>query len=276
MSNILQFPSEPNRRPGFQAVRSTYSLREISRQFGLSESLIRRWTRDGLVPALSPSATSAPGELSYDFSALKRFRRVRELRAQGVRLEQIERELRGQLNLFQTQQAGLIPLPIQRTPFEEALLLYDAGDPRAAEVFRLAIQETDCVADAYCNLGILAFESERMDEAFDCFTRSLKEDPRHFESHYNLANLYLEIGNHRLAKEHYEIAAKLEPSFPNLYFNLGLAHALQSDLADAVLALRKYCEVVPTDEAQPALDLIGNLERAISLHAVSLTAKKTS
>jgi tetratricopeptide (TPR) repeat protein len=272
MSNVLQFPSEAARRPAFQAVRSSYSLREIARQFGLSETLIRRWTREGLIPATA----IASGDLRYDFSALKRFRRVREMRAQGMSLDQIALELRGQLNLFPESQSELISLPIRVTPFEEALLLYDAGDPRAAEVFEKAIAAGDCVADAYCNLGILSFVGGRMDEAFDYLTRSLKEDPRHFESHYNLANLYLEIGDHRLAREHYELAAALEPSFPNLYFNLGLTQALGGDLQAALAALRKYCELVTEDERATCLDLISHLERAVASRAGAVPAQKSS
>jgi tetratricopeptide (TPR) repeat protein len=271
MSNVLQFPSESARRPGFQPVRSTYSLREISRQFGLSEALIRRWTRDGLIPA---PAGNQGDEIRYDFGALKRFRRVREMRAQGISLEQIERELRGQLSLFQAEKSALIRLPIQCTPFEEALLLFDSGDARAAEVFERAVREGDCVADAYCNLGIIAFGAGRMDHAFDCLTRSLKEDPRHFESHYNLANLYLDMGDYRLAKEHYEMAATLEPSFPNLYFNLGLSQALRGDLPAAAAALRRYCERVGEEERASVADLIATLERAIA--SPSVPAQKTS
>ena len=95
-------------------------------------------------------------------------------------------------------------------------------DDRAEELYRRAIAEGDLVADAYCNLGIIASQAGRIAKAFDCFTKSLEHHSRHFESHYNLGNLYLEGDNLRLAKMHYELAAKINPTFPNLYFNLGL------------------------------------------------------
>ncbi len=37
-------------------------------------------------------------------------------------------------------------------------------------------------------------------KAFDCFTVSLAKDPWHFESHYNLGNLYLDKEDFHLAK----------------------------------------------------------------------------
>ena len=269
MSNLLQFPSGAARRSGLQAVQATYTLKEISRQFGLSETVLRRWTLEGLIPG----ASSPDGSVRYTFSALKKFRRVREMRAAGMSLERIGLELRGQLNLFEDKQPGLLSLPVARTPFEEGLLLYDAGDVRAAQFFRKAIAEQDCPADAWCNLGILAFRDGKTDEAFDCLTKSLKEDPRHFESHYNLANLYLEIGDHRLAKEHYTIAAAIEPNFPNLYFNLGLTQTLRGELAEALASLRAYCKMI-TDEQEraPALDLIASIEQALSSHTANAPA----
>ena len=56
------------------------------------------------------------------------------------------------------------------------------------------------------------------------FTLSLKNDPRHVEAHYNLANLYYDAGDLQLAKLHYEAAAQIEPGFSLVYFNLSLVY----------------------------------------------------
>ena len=135
-----------------------------------------------------------------------------------------------QLNLFTPASSGqVLHLPRNVNPFEEALLLDEHGDRRAGESYLRAISEGDCVADAYCNLGILESQAGRTAKAFDCFTKSLEHDPRHLESHYNLANLYFEVGDLRLARMHYEMAPELDPSFPNIYFNLGLVLAMDKD-----------------------------------------------
>ena len=81
------------------------------------------------------------------------------------------------------------------------MLLDEREDRRAADSYRRAIAEGDCPADAYCNLGIIESKAGRMAKAFDCFTKSLEHDPRHFESHYNLGNLYFEEDNLRLAQD---------------------------------------------------------------------------
>jgi tetratricopeptide (TPR) repeat protein len=163
----------------------------------------------------------------------------------------------GQLNLFA---GGKILKLSQLSTFEEALMLDEQNDKKAARVQYLrAIDQQDCIADSYCNLGIIESQEGNYPKAIDCFTRSLKSDPRHCEAHYNLANLYAEVGNYALAKIHYEIAIELEPSFPNSYFNLGLTLAMLKQYADAVKVLGTYRELSPEEEWQQANDLIANL-----------------
>jgi tetratricopeptide (TPR) repeat protein len=260
MGRILRFPSDAPSKFGFQAVKATYTVPEISEQFGLHERYIRRWTREGLIQTASPSEA---GELRYDFRALRQFRLVRELRGQGSTLKQIDAVLRGQLNLF-PEPGQLIRLPVRLSPFEEALLLHERGDSRAAESYWKAIQDEDYVADAYCNLGILEFEGARVTKAFDCFANSLKHDPRHFESHFNLGNLYFESGDLRLSRLHYEMAAEVEPSFPHLYFNLGLVHATAGDLRAAIASLEQYKQLASEADGSKADDLLANLATAVA------------
>ena len=95
---VISFPSPVPSKADYQRVKSSYSIKEIKQLFGLSEKTIRRWTEQGIIQASSP----AP-DFVYDFQALTQFRRVRELRAQGHSLRQIEAELQGQLNLFRVE-----------------------------------------------------------------------------------------------------------------------------------------------------------------------------
>ncbi len=168
-----------------------------------------------------------------------------------------------QLNLFSQPKTKIFNLGPNLGPFEEALMLDERGDTQAAAVYARAIEENDCVADAYCNLGIIESQNGNTAKAFDCFTTSLKNDPRHFESHYNLGNLYFDAGDLRLAQVHYEIAVEMEPTFPNVYFNLALVQAMSDDLRAAVGALGKYRELVTEDEGKKADDLLFNLKQSL-------------
>jgi len=181
-----------------------------------------------------------------------------------VKRKKQDAESKGQLNLFSPRlsSAKVLNLPAKGTVFEQALLLDEQNDSKAHELYQKAIEIGDCVADAFCNLGIIESRANRTDEAFDCFTRSLREDPRHWESHYNLANLYFEIGTLKLAREHYEIAAKIEPSFANIYFNLGLLLAMSEEIDVAINALSRYKDLVSEQDRHHADDLLDSLKRS--------------
>src|SRR5438552_6619861 len=172
------------------------------------------------------------------------FKRVRKRAKAG--------ESPDQLHWFPQTTAQILDFGSELGRFEQALMLDERGDPKAAELYTKAIAEQDCVADAYCNLGIIESQKGNTTKALDCFTTSLKYDPRHCEAHYNLGNLYFEVNDLRLAQIHYEMAVELEPSFPNVYFNLGLVQAINNDLGAAVSSLNKYQELVPAEEGRIA------------------------
>src|SRR5215470_256265 len=86
-----------------------------------------------------------------------------------------------QLHLFPQPTAKILDFVSALSRFEQALLLDDRGDLKAAELYQLAIAEGDCVADAYCNLGIIESKQGHTVNAFKHFINSLKHNPQHFE-----------------------------------------------------------------------------------------------
>jgi tetratricopeptide (TPR) repeat protein len=169
-----------------------------------------------------------------------------------------------QLHLFPAPTAQILNFRPNLSRFEQALLFDERGDLQAAELYKQAIQDDDCVGDAYCNLGIIESQKGNTAKAFDCFTTSLKCNPRHSEAHYNLGNLYFDINDFRLAQVHYEMAAEVDAAFPNVYFNLALVRAINNDLGAAVAALTKYQELAPHDEGRNADELLENLKKSLA------------
>jgi len=252
-NKVLSFPSPVPSKADYQRVKSAYTVREIKQLLGLSERTIRRWTEQGIVQA---SASSESNELTYGFQALTQFRRVRELRSQGQTMRQVEAELQGQLSLFRVQEARIARL---LTPFEEALVLHEQGDPKAAEYYLEAISEGDNVGEAYCNLALISLERGDAAKALDQLTQSLKHDPRHVEAHYNLGNLYYDHGDFSLARLHYEAAVQIEPAFSLVYFNLALVYHRLGNVTAAADALTRYRELEPDDKD---IEALGDLLRA--------------
>jgi tetratricopeptide (TPR) repeat protein len=253
---VLSFPSPVPAKADYQRVKSTYSIREIKQMFGLSERTVRRWTEAGIIYAAPVADTE---EVTYDFQALTMFRRVREMRTQGLTIKQIEAELQGQLSLFRSDPAQ-VQVSRLLTPFEEALVLHEQGDLTAAEFYQQAITEGDNIAEAYCNLGIIELDRGQNSKALDNFTQSLKNDPRHVEAHYNLANLYYDAGDFPLARLHYEAAIQIEPNFSLVYYNLALVYHRLNKVDDARHSLNKYKDLEPGDEE---IELVDQLLKAM-------------
>src|SRR6266404_1805077 len=251
---VLSFPSQVPAKADYQRVKSSYSVREIKQLFGLSERTVRRWTEAGIIQG-TPAGDS--GNFTYDFQALTLFRRVREMRTQGLTIKQIEAELQGQMSLFRPQGGQVARL---LTPFEEALLLHEQGDTRASEFYVEAIAVGDNVAEAYCNLGIIELDSGNTIGALENFTQSLKNDPRHVEAHYNLANLYYDAGDFPLARLHYEAAIQIEPNFSLVYYNLALVYHRLNNVQAATQSLKRYKELEPSDEE---IELVDQLLKAM-------------
>ena len=168
-----------------------------------------------------------------------------------------------QLDLFPRATAQILEFASGLSCFEQALMLDERGDQRAAELYAKAIEREDCPADAYCNLGIIESQQGNSIKAFDAFTTSLKLNPRHSEAHYNLGNLYFDANDFRLAQLHYEMSAEMEPSFANVYFNLALVRAINQDPEAALAALKEYRRLVPKEEARMADELLNNLQRSL-------------
>lgn len=175
-----------------------------------------------------------------------------------------ELEKNGQMNLFEEIEPTIINLHGTRGHFEEALWLDEHDDIKAQEAYLKAILADDSPADAYCNLGILEWKSGNLIKAFDYFSRSLKYDELHFEAHYNLANLYFENRDYRLAKLHYEICAEINPDYPKLYFNLGIVYALLDFYEDACLALQRYKNLNTKDVGMKADNLLKGLLNSLT------------
>jgi Flp pilus assembly protein TadD len=75
--------------------------------------------------------------------------------------------------------------------------------------------------------------------------------------------MYFDANDYRLARLHYELAAELDPMFPNVYFNLALVQAINNDLGAAVETLTRYREMVPPDEGRNVEELLENLRKSL-------------
>ncbi|MEM6644439.1 MAG: tetratricopeptide repeat protein [Bacteroidota bacterium] len=166
----------------------------------------------------------------------------------------------GQLNLFKKiDDTPVVSMPARGNFFEEALLLDELGDPAAEKYYLLAVANDQSVDDALCNLGILKSGQGEHTKALDFLTRALRSNPRHFEAHYNLGNVYSELGNLELARVHYELSTEIAPEHPNGFYNLGLVLISLKEYKKAIESINRFVALAPSTEHQVANELIKTL-----------------
>lgn len=96
------------------------------------------------------------------------------------------------------------------------------------------------LSDRFANAGCARQARGDLGKASDLFMMALRYDPNHFESYYNLGNIYYDKADYQQACDHYKRASNLCPRFPLGWFNLALAYLKLGSLKTATQMLRKY------------------------------------
>ncbi len=165
----------------------------------------------------------------------------------------------GQLSLFPAQ---ILALPVLN-PYEQGVRFDEAGEVAKARALYLKAIGTDTNAsDAHCNLGILESRDGRTVDALECFARALAVDPEHAESHYNMALVYLQEEDYKLARLHFELSYRLDPA-PQALYCLGVAYAFGGEYGSAMEVLARYKDLVPEEEREKADALLEHIERQL-------------
>jgi len=102
-------------------------------------------------------------------------------------------------------------------------------------------------SDAFNARGIEAADRKWYDEAVRAFRRAIELDPDSAHAHDNLATVYSEQGQYRLALAEYLEALKLEPDNPTAHYNLACfltAHAHE-------MAIQEYTEAIDIEYDYP-------------------------
>lgn len=167
-----------------------------------------------------------------------------------------------QLDLFQQGFAKQRALPLQqgKDHFTIALECDGVDDRLAQHHYLQAIEKESHKDNALCNLGIVYARQGQSAKAVDCFSQALLVNARHIEAHFNLGNMYFDLGNHFLAASHYQIAREIDPSLEDVHYNLALAHLELRQSEQAKDALETYLALCAADQRRSAQTLLMMLE----------------
>lgn len=107
-----------------------------------------------------------------------------------------------------------------------------------------SLPPSDAAVEAY-QVGLLAYEENRLDEALQAFERTIKLDPGHVEAHNYLGSVYFLQGRTEEAINTFNQALEFDPDHAESYLNLGLVYQEINQPARAVQMFERYLELEP-------------------------------
>ena len=144
----------------------------------------------------------------------------------------------------------------------------------AKDCYEKAIKINPNFASAYNNLGLIYLKNKDKFKAKDLFNKAIEIDPYLANANYNLGIIYKELGDYKKAKSLYNKVIEIIPSHVETLNNLGIiheelgeiekakecykkvitinpnhiialwnSHILASDIEEALLFLKKICEI---------------------------------
>lgn len=133
------------------------------------------------------------------------------------------------------------------TPSEQAVLLYNENNSKAAFETLLAIKEDNRTALDWVLLGNILQDQDKISDTIFMYQRAIIINPKFYKPYYNLGNIYLEEEKPYLAIENYRKANKLNNQFSYAYYNLGCAYLKTGNLKKAKIVFLKAIELKNTE-----------------------------
>jgi tetratricopeptide (TPR) repeat protein/thiol-disulfide isomerase/thioredoxin len=110
---------------------------------------------------------------------------------------------------------------------------------------KLRASYPDTLANAWNNLGLLAAQKGRTDEAIRCFQEAIRSSLDHLIALNNLGNAYRMQRNWEAARKAFERALEVSPGDPEANYGLGMVFAQADDTAHAYEYLQRALKARP-------------------------------
>jgi tetratricopeptide (TPR) repeat protein len=240
---------------------STYTFKEVSRLFGITESRLRYWDRSGF---LSPSGHNGRRRC-FTFQDLIGIRSVKTLLENGITLQRTRRILS---KLREAIPKSVQPLGRLRIMADaKTVIVADADRDFEADTGQLLLDfnvkslEEEVVSefpDKHAEERLLSayewyLEGCRLDEAEEtlalaeeAYHRAIHLDPTMANAYTNLGNLLYRTGAAEDAKALYQKAVEVNPNQPEAHYNLGFLEFEEGRLEKAKACFQKAIDLDAT------------------------------
>jgi tetratricopeptide (TPR) repeat protein len=239
----------------------TYTFKEVSRLFGITESRLRYWDRSGF---LSPSGHNGRRRC-FTFQDLIGIRSVKTLLENGITLQRTRRILSKLREAIPKSAQPLGRLRIMADA--KTVVVADADRDFEADTGQLLLDfsvkslEDEVVSefpDKQAEERLLSayewyIEGCRLDEseetlalAEEAYHRAIHLDPTMANAYTNLGNLLYRTGAAEDAKALYQKAVEVNPNQPEAHYNLGFLEFEEGRLEEAKACFKRAIELDAT------------------------------
>ena len=152
----------------------------------------------------------------------------------------------------------------------QAIQFHQSGSLDQAEGLYLQVVQGDpSSADAWCYLGVVQVQRDRLDAAAVSLQKALQLRPQFPEAHCNLGTVFLFQGKLDRAVERYESALRFQPKMADAHSNLGKAYDELHRYPEAEASSRRALELAPQHAGAwtnlgSALQHLGRVEEAVA------------
>jgi len=252
-------------------MEETFTVKDISRLFGLSESRIRYWSQTGFI---GPSIRRGNRRF-YNFSDLIGIKVARDLLESGMSLQRVRKNLTSLRSLLPDVDRPLSRLRVQSdgermwvhsedASFDvtsgqmmlelstgdlqdDVVRILDLARPPRHRIPATVSEETPDsephphrTAYRWFLSGLSSHEDRgTLDEAMDAYRRALELDPSLAAAHTNLGIACFDKGDLDQARTHFERALSLDPDQPEARYNLANLYEQESQLELAIAEFRR-------------------------------------
>ncbi|MBM3727800.1 MAG: tetratricopeptide repeat protein [Acidobacteria bacterium] len=131
--------------------------------------------------------------------------------------------------------------------FQKGIDLEQSGAPveQVVEIYEKAIAMDSRASGAMVNLGTIYFNALKWKHAEKYYRMALEADPEYPLAHFNLANLFDEMGDKPRALFHYQAALSLNPAYGDAHYNLALLHQTSGQSMKAIQHWKQYLKLDP-------------------------------
>jgi Flp pilus assembly protein TadD len=146
----------------------------------------------------------------------------------------------------------------------------DARFAQAITAYQATLKLQPDKAGAYTNIGVVYYQTNKLDEAIGQFEQALKLDAQDAETHYLLGAAYVQKDNVAKAEAEFNTALGLKPELAPAHIGLGNIYLLSQKFDQAVASLEKAIALQP--DSPEALFALGQAYASVGRTPDAITA----